>query len=1680
MNKQHVFLTFMLMLSLINIACEAQDSPLLTAIKQSDLATVKQLVNQGAEVNQTDENGAPLLMWAAYKSNVEMLRYLIEQGANPEQKGVIWYQQPDASFGNLTGLAAFNGDLPMLKYLIEEVGISPFDRGFHPVTQAATGWTAYEFAAMQQKREILTYLSTFENPLIVLTRNHDIATEDNGQIPPLVGYLLLNPNSIQTTDKAGRTALHLAASTGNLEVLKILLKKGATITAIDKQGQTALHVACENGQYETAKFLIEQGSGKNIQDKLGNTPLILAAKNDHLKIVKMLYYLKADTNLKNTQNKTAMDVSQGQSKAFFKQPQPDYFQLLDIGMVNKVVEDIKNGICSIQITDEEGNTLLHKAATYGYTDLAQLLIDKDLNINQARGNGSTPLMIAAHKNQVGVAKLLIEKGANIHLKRPNSWTVFHLAVEWADIKIVQLLIEKGANVNGAIHPENLSPLMIASFKNRPEIAALLLKNGSKINEVNQIGGSALHATVEGYGNWVSSTLSKGRTPTEWVEAQQKVIERHYKTVELLLDNGINVSFKIETGETALDLSKAYGVDKVTQLLEQYPSKKKDKMIPQFSTPNDNTGYGMNRIILPTGHTDAIQTIDISPDGRYVLSGSMDKYFIIWDLRTGMEVFKKELNQTVSAVTFSPNAKTFALAFGDIKDNIQLWDFETTVPAYKKTFTGQANFISTLLFSTDGKQLISTSYDGTYQIIDVETGKSLQEIKAHQDWLVQATLSQDGQWLATVSKDKTVKVWEIATSQLKQRLEGHTSMVMGVSFLPDNIHLASTDSSGHLIEWNWRTGTKTFEHEQAGNINTVAYSHQGKYLAFDSVLLNANTKKKIRDTRQQGNQLNINALRFSKKDDILLGSGSFFDASIKVWSVETGQLLQELKGHTEMAAIIPLSDKQILTATLFARIPQRRVRRWNIAQGAMELLEETAGDISLTALNVSKNKKYIAIGKNSIKINEKGQSENRFFISIESLNQLDTTKLILEGHTGEVKTLAFSPDGRYLISSADVIRPSLEAIENIDLNNLQSIYNTNFDSDIRLWDLNTGQQIKTFKGHTAAINSLEFSPDGQYILSAALDGKTRIWEVSTNKELKSIEAGSPAVFINKGQQVVTKGRFNPLVIWNISTHTRTALGFSTASFPVALHWSTQQKQLMVGMNSGELLLWDMKNEQIKQKFEGHSNRIFSIHHLPDHNHWISSSADGTIKLWHEKDPLPIATYVSIDKNDYLTITPDKYYTGSKNASRKMKFAIGKETYTFDQFDPYFNRPDLVMKRIGLASESDVQWYGQAHQRRMTLSGFQAFDPSILHTAPQLDILNDSNIPFESTERTINFHIKANGHAVPLQKMVATINDAPVKTIDLTPLNTTVFEQKISLQLSKGFNQIQLFCQNGQGIESLHRTFTVFYEGDGTKPTLHLLLLGVSEHQNKMAKLDYAAQDAADIKKLFLQKKADYKDIRVKMFTNQEVTLDNIRSAKKWLQKTHIDDKVIVFYAGHGVRNMQQELYFSTYDMDFSEPAKAGLAYRELEELLTDISARQKLLLLDACQAGEVSKSIPSKAFTPSSPAKEWGFTRGLGRKLKHSISPNDFDLMKMLFVDLRNRTGTIVMAGASGTQVALEGSQWNNGAFTYCLKEKLQGNQEAVTVSELQEYLERRVLEATKGVQRPVMRLENISNDWRIW
>ncbi len=145
-----------------------------------------------------------------------------------------------------------------------------------------------------------------------------------------------------------------------------------------------------------------------------------------------------------------------------------------------------------------------------------------------------------------------------------------------------------------------------------------------------------------------------------------------------------------------------------------------------------------------------------------------------------------------------------------------------------------------------------------------------------------------------------------------------------------------------------------------------------------------------------------------------------------------------------------------------------------------------------------------------------------------------------------------------------------------------------------------------------------------------------------------------------------------------------------------------------------------------------------------------------------------------------------------------------------------------------------------------------------------------------------------------------------------------------------------------------------------------------------------------------------------------------------------------------------------------------------------------MLIDACHSGEIDKEEVALADNTET-AHENVVFRAVGSSgLKQVGLHNSFELMKELFTDIRKSSGAMIISSAGGTEYAMEGDQWNNGVFTYCLLNGLKNGSadmngdRKVMMSEINKYVSTQVKELTSGKQQPTNRVEVIDVDFRLW
>jgi hypothetical protein len=468
-------------------------------------------------------------------------------------------------------------------------------------------------------------------------------------------------------------------------------------------------------------------------------------------------------------------------------------------------------------------------------------------------------------------------------------------------------------------------------------------------------------------------------------------------------------------------------------------------------------------------------------------------------------------------------------------------------------------------------------------------------------------------------------------------------------------------------------------------------------------------------------------------------------------------------------------------------------------------------------------------------------------------------------------------------------------------------------------------------------------------------------------------------------------------------------------------------------------------------------------------------------------------MSIDQDNGIMVNDGLHYCVSKRAVKHLTFLYENRIVSFEQLDPVYNRPDIVLDSIGKyfggADQELVASYRQSWEKRIDHLGLDKEKLGKGEIAvPNAEIVGADAIAYENKNGQLDIKVAANDPKYPLRRFNVYVNEVPLygsAGISIAHLKKQHWDTILNVPLSVGENKIQVSVMNELGLENFKYPIYVNYTPEKKiVAKTHFIGIGVNEFKEKEHNLKYCVDDVTDLAAEFNSNMTV-----TKLFTNQNATRENILKLKQYLQdSTTVNDKVIISCSSHGLLDDSLNFYLATHDVNFSKPAERGLKYEELESLLDGIPARQKLLLLDACNSGENDKTELHKQDLAKNErnmnVKEVEGAKGVISQMEEE-NTNNFKKMNELFVNVRNNTGSVIISAAGGMESALEaiqvdGKTIENGAFTYSILECLKQNEgQLLKVITLKQYAEKRVEEITDGKQKPTSRQETMEIDWGV-
>jgi len=968
-------------------------------------------------------------------------------------------------------------------------------------------------------------------------------------------------------------------------------------------------------------------------------------------------------------------------------------------------------------------------------------------------------------------------------------------------------------------------------------------------------------------------------------------------------------------------------------------------------------------------------------------------------------------------------------------------------------------------------LVAVLYSQTPEL-SVQTG--------HTGTINTIKFSPDNSIFATASADNTIILWELKSGKQINILSGHQAAVNSIQFNSKKDELYSVSDDGNLIIWDWKNGDIK-QNKKISNYSLKMLAldeiESKLFIVSNAVFVYDLTLESVSTIDFPSPELITFIDVLPSKKQLVFGNQKMLNFILYDYS--KNQVLKKMP-YNASAVKYSRNGKYVLASD----------KRGNLRTWELSNLQDFPVS-SIIETYSKKNSTIYAIESDSI---------NCYIANKEKLIYCYGNKghvnHILKGHTKTPKCLALSKDGKILLSAGE-------------------------DQRVYVWNTSNGKLVTTVEGVIKNVSGIAYTKDGQGLVIAFELGQIKYWDLISNSfvnyYLKSSKSGWKYNILKidsvSGSKVYLDAAFyknfkrsNILneviyykVIWNINKNEALITDYKKKRYSekenvinlfesnkVEGNVFNKKTQVKATLDGSVLYLYkDMKSSPFLDIKTNHKSGVNCMAFNETYNYITTVGKDGMLKNWSMDGEL-IGIMGTFNEKDFLLMNKDNYYYTSKGALKNIGYRIQSNIFSFDQFDVKYNRPDLALSGFQYIDTALISSYRNAYHKRLKKSDLNEQDIVINKNAPTISIDLPTNFYTEMERFELSIHAK--DEFVTLERLFVSVNGVPVMNKYGEKIGQQTLDKKLSLDLSEGENNIQVYVTNANKASSLKQSFKIVLKAKAQKPNLYLVCLGAGHYEQKDYNLDYAEKDAKDVIELFNKSKL-YGNVYSKLLIDNSVRKDSLERIKNFFSGAKINDVVVLFVAGHGILDKNLDYYLSTYDVDFTNPDKKGISYESLDNLMDNVASRKKVLLIDACHSGEIDKEEVEIKVEDDKKTDEKLSFRAAGTSIKKKGDmklKSSFELSKVLFADMRLNNGTTVISSAGGAEYALESKEWKNGAFTFCFlkglkKKKADVNSDGeISLSELQDYLSITVSDLTGGKQVSTSRAENLQNDFRIW
>ena len=1007
-----------------------------------------------------------------------------------------------------------------------------------------------------------------------------------------------------------------------------------------------------------------------------------------------------------------------------------------------------------------------------------------------------------------------------------------------------------------------------------------------------------------------------------------------------------------------------------------------------------------------GHSDSVRTMAFSPDGKWLGSAGVDKAAKVWDLESGREMTTVVPGDELIGAFFSFEGKSIWTV--EVNGEMRLWDIGTG------RTTGRlagGSPVTAAACTPDRKYLMLAVYE-KLELWNLVTKKKSFEISLKPGFVRDLAFSADGETLALVMNgmeypepENIVQIFDLKRRALTRLIRGEGAEFYSVALSPDGKTVMASSAAGmgdkdeKVRVWDV-AGNRLITSIPTGDlVFSLDFSPDGRWAAVGSnsstQLYDAATWEKKTDVAAHDPAVftpDSRNLACSSTFEILHGISSLV-VGIRLVDVETGTLVKKLARNAEWSTEVmfgPGGDE--------VRVTGVRRSAWNLRSGTRTqglFFTDTQGNTAYTngdspdqTLAVQKTDKGLRIWDTVT-----GQMIHTFPAETSS----------------SVSEMRFSHSGRYLVTGT-------------------------WGGELHLWDMAQRTRILTFAGkHKNMITALAFDPDDRLLYSASdsNDDTIKVWNAATGalvhnfkteRSVTALETSSDGTLL---MVAGFTGKDHDVDVLNASSGAKVRSFRGHANVVNTLALSHDGKFVVSTDFDARVKLWDLSTATEIRSFYGHAGHIDSLAFSKDDRRMVTTSRDGTTRIWDVQQGRELARFVSFADGEWIAMTPEGYYNASDRADAYVNVRMGRRVYGIENFREAFFRPDLVQVSLSGGSLRDFMGIADVKQ------------------PPSVNFL-DTPETVDTDRVTVKLQVRDNGGGIGdirlyLNGTAVALDSRALKRV--APEGGDDLVRTYEVALSSGDNILKALAFNeentAQGQEAVLKILSSAVPVSA--PSLHALVIGIDEFANPKLKLAYSAADARLFSDTLKQAAGDlFEDVTVNTLTGRETTTrESIVGALKACRNLRPDDVFVFYIASHGtVDDGEYFLITSNVGSLRTERLKTdAIAQNELKELIANIPATKKLILIDTCNAGALGDAIQTAMLT-----------RGMSEDTALKI--------------LSRSVGSTILSASTSVQEAIEGYN-GHGLFTYVLVQGLKGGADKgstgfIKTTELADYVDSEV------------------------